>query len=163
MCLITCKSSPEAEEVIVPARPINLAPTVRRPLSIHSSAPHNRDTSPAPRLSIQPIPRASYHSQTIEPSAPRASQRLVVVEQRTPRHSSGSVHLDDSTAVVRVGTVRPQHTRARSSDRRSTGNVYVRNGSLSRGENRVSTVSVRSTRERVVIVDGRGTRREYYR
>ena len=162
MCLITCKSSSEPEEVVVPARPINLVPAVR-PLSIHSSAPHNRDTSPAPRLTIQPNPRASYHSQTLGPSASRTSQRLVVVEQRTPRHSSGSVHHDEATAIVRVGAVRPQHTRARSSDRRSTGHIYVRSGSLSRGENRISTVSVRSTRERVVIVDGRGTRREYYR
>ena len=155
MCLITCKSSPEPEEVIVPARPITLTPTARRPLSIHSSAPHNHDISSAPRLSIQPNPRASNYSQTVG----RTSQRLVVVEQRSPRDSRGSVHHDESMAI----SVRPQHTRARSSDRRSIGNVYVRSGSLSTGENRISTVSVRSTRERVVIVDGRGTRREYYR
>ena len=168
MCLISCKSTPEPE-VLVPARPINLVPTARRPLSVHVAS-YNHDASPVPRLSIQPNPQASYHSHTIEPSASRTSQllpaesrRLVVIEQRTPRQSSGSVQPDDLVATGRPSVPRPSHIRSRSSDRRSIGNGYVRGASLSRGENRVSSVSVQSTRERVVIVDDRGARREYYR
>ena len=169
MCLISCRSSSEPEEVVVPARPINLVPTARRPLSIYVT-PHEHDTSLAPRLSIQPNPNASYHSYTIEPAASRTSQplptesrRLVVIEQRTPRQSSGSIHHDDTAVIGKSVASRSHQTRSRSSDRRSTSNVYVRSGSLARGENRVSSVSVRSAHERVVIVDGRGVRREYYR
>jgi hypothetical protein len=87
----------------------------------------------------------------------RASQtQTIVIEQRTPRGSG--------TQLVRAGS--KQGGMATQGHRRSGSVVRVRNpGGEGMKDPRASGVSVRSlsTRERVVVVDGRGVRREYYR
>ena len=131
-------------------------------------------------------PRTPVHSYT-QPyiASPHPQGQLVVIEQRTPR-TSGALSLKDGqgytygegpvvsrqTSVGRPAPVIMGQQGGRRSgslgvERRRTSSTWgkERRGSDAYGKDpRASNGSWRSTtRERVVVVDSKGARREYYR
>ena len=183
MCLINLRSK-EEPEVVVPSRPIAV-----RPLSVHSQLPPSiRPAAPIPlqprtsTTSYQHIsprtshisPRASQISQSyrLEPissqTQPQPHGQVVVIQQRTPR-TSGQLPIregEDYGYGEGPVTIRRQSSRAQQAPKRGSmaGQGYRRSGSVGNGKDpRMSNASWRSTRERIVVVDGAGTRREYYR
>ena len=152
MCLIQLKREQE-EELVVPSR--------RTPTAIRGTAATGNRT-PIPRTSQPRISmsqsQTSHHrprSQTRE----RLSDQLVIVDQRTPRVSATSIrHGRDGPVVIQEimphDPQRPVLHRELSS----------RRGSRQYGTNpRMSNASYRSTRERIMVVDSNGVRRQYYR
>ena len=158
MCLVKLKPDRE-EEVVVAARPVSYVRPVsqnRRSIVQVVEAPN------APRLSIASNPRTSQTSQQPQLEPPQRGQ-LIVIEHRTPRTSGLSIvegSYQYGNGPVGVGRRKSQ----RGASFGSQEHVHRRSGSLIPPVSpRQSNVSHRSTRERVVIVDELGTRREYYR
>ena len=152
MCLIQLKREQE-EEPVVPNR---RTPAASRGIATGTRTPIPR--SSPPRISMSQS-QTSHHrplSQTRE----RVSRgRLVVVEQRTPRASATSIrHGRDGPVVIQE--IMPHDPQRPVLNRK----LSSRRGSRQYGTNpRMSNASYRSTRERIMVVDSNGVRREYYR
>ena len=159
MCLIHYRSTESEPEVIIAARPVSIRPLSsqsqpKQPVAI-STLPRTSNTS---HNSIRPL---SIHSRNLPRSdGQRRHSQVVVIEQRSPRSSD----------VLMVP--QPQPNLSRHGQRGSASSLRVveapmimqrtrRSGSFV--DPRDSNTSWRSTREKVVIVDERGVRREYYR
>lgn len=158
MCLIRFRSDREGD-VIVPNRPVR----VELPPS-----QHGRTT--------QSFAVSSTHGQ--QPSATevrsreraRTQHQAVVIEQIAPETSQIELHYGSSYSSYEDGpeptpTKRePLHERSDSQKDSTRPAQLRRSGSLPYAKApRQSTASYRSTRERVVVVDDSGKRREYYR
>lgn len=175
MCLINCGSKSPEPDVLVAPRPV--------PIPLQSAAsPRYSAIAPSPRTSqvvyapAHPSPRASQTSYILsrspQPQPPSPSGRVVVIQQRTPRTSGplvvgqGYSYGPGVVAVpVRAGSVSRPGISVQGGHGRS-GSIGVERRSASAlygADPRASNTSYRSTRERVVVVDGKGTRREYYR
>ena len=168
MCWITCRSSDPEPEVVIASRPIPIRPlSSQEPIAILPHTSHLNQNSPLRPLSV--------HSQhRPRPATSGRQSQVVIIEQRTPR-SSGALavphHQHDTSPVVLVRT--RSQSRNTQDYRRSGGSLNVteptmvvqktRRSGSSVVDPRASNASWRSTREKVVIVDARGTRREYYR
>lgn len=165
MCLVSCRSSTQPEpETVVAARPVQPLPstwahrTQAVPLYEHAPAPAQyRDSLQAGIASD--ADRARRQSEVVIVQEPRASG-TVVGGGASPRGSG-------SLAVER------RRSRTQFEPRRSDGlggeNVlptrkYSKGGSAMgiKGP-RTSNTSFSSKRERIMIVDGNGVRKEYFR
>ncbi|MCJ1486121.1 hypothetical protein MMC06_006297 [Schaereria dolodes] len=156
MCLV--KIRPDAEEdVVVPSRPVT---------RIHPSSQGSRssvqfvEAPPAPRLSVSQ-PRSSQEIQPHADSRPQG--QLIVIQHRTPRTSGLSI--TDGSYQYGNGPVTAMRRKSQREDSYgSQGHFYRTSESfVPQRSPRQSNTSYRSTRERVIIVDDAGSRREYYR
>lgn len=134
MCLIKFRRDQE-EEIIIPNRPVKVeGPPPKRTNSQQS----DHATSPA-----QHDPRKYARERTLS-----SGSQALVIEQSSLRVSM--------PAMQRNGLLTVSHGLSQDPMRKS--------GSLSHGRTpRQSNASFRTTRERIVVVDDTGRRREYYR
>ncbi|MCJ1259768.1 hypothetical protein MMC24_007607 [Lignoscripta atroalba] len=158
MCLVKIRPD-TVEDVVVPSRPVGYA----------------RPASRGTRGSAQVVgPAVAPRPPSPEPFVSRTSQRqrepqpqgqVIVIEHRTPRTSGLSIRVTEGSYQHGSGPV--AIARPKDSSFGTPGDSYKTPGSVGRTKgalgHRQSNTSYRSTRERVVIVDDLGTRREYYR
>ena len=182
MCLINCRPAQPEPEVVVPNRPVHIPvsispqPTQPAPALAHSRGSHSS------QISARPLSVYSNRQQSrLEPPSRRQSQ-VIVIEQRTPRSSSFLPAQLEGNELLSSGSMAVARRHSQSKEtlpdgRRSVSSMGVetlgaskvqpktrRSGSLVYGRDpRASNASWRSTRERVVVVDGQGIRREYIR
>ena len=166
MCIIKLRRDRE-EDPIIPIRPI-VARRETLTRSIHSVPVSVTE----PRHSQSHVPvhsRISASSVTSRDKGRPPQQHLVVVEHHSPRSTALSIR-EGSRGSFQYGmgpvrtisgtqgrsSLRPEHGRPDDDRRR-------RSGSVSFVSPRQSGASRRSTRDKVVVVDGSGRRREYYR
>lgn len=151
MCLVNLRPSRE-EEPVVPNRPVNTRPISRSGQSTHSSLVVEARPPPPPLL-LQARP----------PRSESRPQQAVLIVERSPRTSGLSI---GESASYRYGTgpVRGSLNQTSLSLRPSAGMDPRRSGSVTYALTpRQSNVSYKSTRERTVVVDSLGRRREYYK
>ena len=176
MCLIRLRPDRE-EEVVVPNRPIVTETTTLPSRAIHSS--HSTSFSTAAGHSIpHRRPEATLRN-SIHQVIPGGQEQPVVIEQRSPRSSSAGNQRIHQGALYSYGegpvpvltnqpSSRPLQERSYSRRSQQGGDPVLprRSGSLACGKNgspRQSNASFRTTRERIVVVDVTGRKREYYR
>lgn len=172
MCIIKIRRADPSEPetpVIVPIRPISRA---HQPTSHPTSAVSPRaSVITNPRMSQLPPPRVSAENQSHEYRRSSSQQQIVIASPRTSRpkmptiqrgsaYSYGSGPVPARESLERLGSQQQQQQyRRRYSGqqvgRRSTGSV-----TFGPSDPRASHVSQRSARERIVIVDETGRRRE---
>ena len=180
MCLINCHKSSDPEPDIAPPRP--LSAVVARPLSVSSPRPQVlplASQSRVSRLSQPSLRPLSTHSHLRPPSGPPSPPgQIIIVEQRTPRTSGAALARDPGASAdgramgverrVSLGPRKPSRPSGASLAERPTRRLSQQSGRRSGTvvydkDPRSSAMSVRSTRERIVIVDGSVARREYLR
>lgn len=154
MCLVNLRPSRE-EEPVVPNRPVNTRPISRSGQSTHSSLVVEARPPPPPLL-LQARP----------PRSESRPQQAVLIVERSPRTSGMSIA---ESASYRYGTGPVRGSRGSLNQtslslRPSAGMDPRRSGSVTYALTpRQSNVSYKSTRERTVVVDSLGRRREYYK
>ena len=191
MCLINCRSKEEPDVIVAPRpvsapRPLSTHSSIPRPRSYISQ------TAPIPLQSSPRVPTIAQVSRRVSQMShlsPRASQisyivpvepqprlhpqgQVVVIDQRSPRTSGALSIRAGGGYVYGAGPVVPSRQASLSrpgihvqGGHRRSGSLGVerRSSAVYGKDPRASNTSYRSTRERIVIVDGNGTRREYYR
>ncbi|KAA6416254.1 MAG: hypothetical protein FRX48_00974 [Lasallia pustulata] len=152
MCLVNLRPFRD-EEPVVPNRPVYVRPISRSGQSTHSPPRVVEARSPPPLLLVQARPQSRQQQlavMTVERS-PRTSG-LSVTESASYRYGSGPVR-SSRGSLKQTAWLQP-----------SGGMDPRRSGSVTYAPTpRQSNVSYKSTRERTVVVDGLGQRREYYR
>lgn len=98
------------------------------------------------------------------------AEQAVIIEQISPGSSKLQIHHEfsysygDGPVPVATQAKSPPNEIIKSQPSQRTAQVRRRSGSLAYAKSpRQSNASYRSTRERVVVVDNSGRRREYYR
>ena len=167
MCIIKLRREREEEDPVIPIRPV-VARRHTPTRSIHSVPASIVE----PRHSQHPVvtPRISVSSSVTSRGRGRPPpQHLVVVEHHSPRSTTLSIR-EGSRGSFQYGTgpVRTiSATQGRSSlkpeQRRPEDDRRKRSGSVSFISPRQSGASRMSTRDKVVVVDESGRKREYYR
>ena len=157
MCLIRLRPDRE-EEVMVPNRPVRAELSSRQGPGSH------------PVIATTAV--ADEHRQpTREPEA-RSHERIaplehaVVIQQPSPRSSNLQIRHESAYSYGDGPAPAGRQTRpplGKHASQRST-QVRQRSGSLAFATSpRQSNASYRSTRERIVVIDDSGRKREYYR
>ena len=183
MCIVNCRrsDSPEPEPAPRPVTVPGLVPlsSTSRPISLQAISPHHSRRSiqeiqsssdrRRSRSSIRvPLPSQSQHTRP-EPPARRSSQIIVIEKPKTPRTSGtiseGMYSYGTGPVPVRMRPPSPAQNEARRSraSQASEGRRRRDSSTYYGKDPRASNASWRSTRERIVVVDDMGTRREYYR
>lgn len=153
MCLVNLRPSRE-EEPVVPNRPVYTRPISRSGRSTHSSLVVEARPPPPPLLLQARPPHSEYRP-----------QQAVLIVERSP-HTSGLSITESASYRYGTGPVRDSRgsLNQTSSLRPSGGIEPRRSGSVTYALSpRQSNVSYKSTRERTVVVDYLGRRREYYK
>lgn len=133
----------------MPNRPTHTGPISRSGQSTHSSLAV-KVRAPPPPLLVQARPQ--QQAVTIVERSPRTSA-LSITEGASYRYGTGPVRGSRGSLNQRSPSLKPPG----GADPRGSGSVtYALNP-------RQSNVSHKSTRERIVVVDGLGRRREYYK
>lgn len=160
MCLIRFRSGREGD-VIVPNRPIRVSvelPPSRNERTAQSftvASAHSQQQSSATEVRSRERARTQHQAVVIEQIAPETSQ----IELRY-----GSSYSYEVGPVPMTTKREPLHERSDSRKDAIRPAHVRRSSSLAHAKTpRQSTASYRSTRERVVVVDNSGRRREYYR
>lgn len=176
MCLIRLRPDRE-EEVVIPNRPIVTETTLLPSRAIHSSHPPPSATTTAhPLLHQRPEVRARNSTNQV---APVGQEQAVVIEQNPPRSSTAGIQQIHQGSSHSYGEGLVPASSNRPSSRPLQGRSYSRSSqqgggtmpprrsrSLACGKSgspRQSNASFRTTRERIVVVDVTGRKREYYR
>ena len=178
MCLISCRS-PQTEPDVVPNRPIQIPVSSTQ---LAQPTPEGPRGSRSSQISLRPLSARSYGQQIRLDSLPRRQSQVIVIEQQAPRSSGVLPAQPDREDVFSSGSMavirKHSQSRQRSPENRDSSNsvgmgtqaipigqsMTRRSGSLLYGRDpRASNASWRSTRERIVVVDGQGIRREYIR
>ena len=161
MCLIKLRPDRE-EEVVIPTRPVRPElPPSRQGHSAHSITAAAADNQ---RQQQTRAPEVRSRDRIAPP------EQAVVIEQISPRSSKLQIRhgfsysYGDGPVPVSTQENPPPNERAKSQSSQRNAQVRPRSGSLAYPKSpRQSNVSYRSTRERIVVVDDLGRRREYYR
>lgn len=154
MCLVNLRPARE-EEPVVPNRPVQTRPISRSGPSTHSSLAVEARPPPPPLL-LQARP----HRPESRP------QQAVLIVERSPRTSGLSAV---ESASYRYGSAPTRGSRGSLNQKtpslKPSGGIDPRrSGSVTYALTpRQSNVSYMSTRERTVVVDSLGRRREYYK
>ena len=178
MCMFSCHKTQPDPDFTVAARPLTSTPA--RPLSSAAQRPPLAPLTSQSRIprhsqqSLRPLSVQSHLQASPRPVSPTG--QVIIVEHRTPRASSGALAQDRGVSVGNrpVSTERRVSHSQRNPARRSGASVSERpvrrlseqdagRSGLYGKDPRSSNMSVRSTRERVVIVDGSGPRKTYIR
>ena len=150
MCLIKYRSHRE-EELIVPNRPIRLEGL---PPKHASSSPHSLEgtNSQVPR-----DPREHVRERTLS-----SGSQAVVIQQT--RQSSYSNQIRRTPMAGTPGSWTDQENGFLVASHDMSQGPHRRSGSLSHGRTpRQSNASFRTTREKIIVIDGTGRKREYYK
>lgn len=151
MCLIRFRPDREVE-VIVPNRPIR----AELPPSQHGRTASAHDQNTFMNNEGSPERAWTQHQAVVIQQIAPETSKIEISHGSSPPHEVGPV-----PATPKRG---PLHERNDSQKDPMRPAQVRRSGSLADSKNpRQSTASYRSTRERVVVVDESGRRREYYR
>ena len=152
MCFVNLRSARE-EEPVVPNRPLHARPLSRSGQSARSSLAVEARAPPRPR------PPQLLQARPHRPE-PRRQQQAAIIVEHSPRTSGLSI-AEGASYRYGTGPVRGSrgslNTALKPIDARRSGSVTY---ALTP---RQSNASYKSTRERTVVVDDLGRRREYYR
>ena len=157
MCLVNLRSARE-EEPVVPNRPLHARPLSRSGQSARSSLAVEARAPPRP-----PPPPQLLQARPHRPEPRRQQQQAAIIVEHSPRTSGLSIA---EGASYRYGTGPVRGSRgSRGSLNTSLKPIDARrSGSVTYAMTpRQSNASYKSTRERTVVVDDLGRRREYYR